>query len=102
MFDTGNNDKIQEATRIEFYPGKKQKDGKWYETGHYYWQWVKYKTKDGKKVRYRPYGGKIETVPAAFRARSNQYLARRKSRFDANTVFGLTDARVLVKDTGKG
>jgi hypothetical protein len=63
LFDTGKTAEIAEGRRVEFFEGKrKTKDGTLKKTGHHYWQWV-YKTDTGRK---RPYGGKLETVPAIY------------------------------------
>ena len=87
LFDDEQDASIEEGARIEFYEGKRQKNGQWIKTGHQYWQWVKYRIKENKRERYRPYGGRIETVPLMYAERSRQYIASRKSGTLADEFF---------------
>lgn len=105
MFDIQESASIAEGNRIEFFEGKrKDKHGNWKKTGHQYWQWVKWTKSDtGKRKRVRPYGGRIETVPAAYKERARKYQAS----IDERSVGTLADAllrpafnRLQSSDTG--
>ena len=103
LFDIGKMQKIAEGRRIEFFEGKRKvKNGETKKTGHRYWQWV-YKDPDTGN-RKRPYGGRIETVPAAYQYRRGQYEARLSHggvESLADTLFRPALSELRNSDTGK-
>jgi hypothetical protein len=95
--DTGRQ-KIAEAARIEFFPGKRKgKDGITRKTGRYYWQTARKDPDTGK--RKRKYGGEIETCPNEERKR--QYRNRLDTGTLADRLLRPAIERVESIDTGK-